>query len=86
MDGLSVECFDCLPHGETYVDMPYTLPDIVRAWPRPDLCGITTNDLIPSIDFESPDSFREEAGGDKVEEARRDDEEVLERRNIATSV
>lgn len=43
---------------------------------------IAVTDLVV---FKEPDGFREETGGDKVQEASRNDQENLDRSHVATS-
>jgi len=52
----------------TYVDMPDTLADVVGARAGADFGSVTSDDLVPGVDLECPDSLGEESGGHKVEE------------------
>jgi len=61
----------------SYIDMPNTLSNIVRASARTTLCSVTTGNLIPCVRFEIPHPFRKQACGHKVEEASRHDKEDL---------
>ena len=57
--------------------MPHALGDVVRSWPGTSLGGVASRKVIPLLGLEIPDGAREEAGGDKIEEACGDDEEDL---------
>ena len=52
----------------TYVDVPHTLADVVGAGAGADFGSITSDNLVPGVDLECPDSLGEESGGHKVEE------------------
>ena len=62
----------------TYIDMPHRLRDIIRARSVADLVRVAANEVAPLLRLEEPDSAREKARGNEVEEARGDDEEVLQ--------
>lgn len=64
--------------GVAAVDMPDTLADIVGTGSRTRFGGITTDDIVPGVVLEVPDGTGEETSGDEVEEAGRDDQEVLQ--------
>lgn len=61
-----------------YVDVPNAVVNIVGAGTVAYFGGIPADNLVPLGAFERPDGAGKEAGGDKVEEAGRDDEEELE--------
>ena len=60
--------------AETYVDMPHRLVNIIRPRAHTELCGIGSDQLLPSVLLKSPHGSREEAGGDQVEQTCRDDQ------------
>jgi len=69
----------------TYVDVPDTLADVVGTGAGANFGSITSDDLVPGVDLESPYTLGEESGGHEVEETGRDDEEVLEACHVTTS-
>ncbi|RDW67574.1 hypothetical protein BP6252_08970 [Coleophoma cylindrospora] len=68
------------------VDMPHAPANIIRTRARSVLRGIAAGDLVPLIGLEEPDSSREQAGGDMVQEARGDGEEESKGRHVAALV
>ena len=66
--------------------MPDTLADIVGTSSRTRFGRITTDDIVPGVVLEVPDCTREETSGDEVEEAGRDDQEVLQGGSVTTSI
>jgi hypothetical protein len=66
--------------------MPNALSDVVATWPCACFCCTFSCELDPSILFEVPDTFRKQAGSHEVEEARRNNEEDLQRRFVAALV
>jgi hypothetical protein len=72
--------------GIAYVDVPHAFPDVVGSWTSAGFYGAFTSESDPRVLLEVPDAFREQAGCDKVQEARRDDEEYLQRRLVAALV
>ena len=58
--------------------MPEALSDIVRSGPGSSLGGIAADDVVPGVGLEISHSSGEEPGCDEVEEAGRDNEEVLQ--------
>lgn len=67
------------------VDVPDTLVDVVRTRARANFCCITSDDVVPGVNFEGPDGFAEESGGDEIQETSGDDEEDLERCCVSSS-
>lgn len=59
------------------IDMPDALPDVVGSCAGASLGSIASGYVVPVLGFEIPDGSREESSSDKVEEAGRDDEEIL---------
>lgn len=72
--------------GVAAVDVPDTLADIVGTSSRTRFGRITTDDIIPGVVLEVPDCTGEETSGDEVEEAGRDDQEVLQGGSVTTSI
>jgi len=66
--------------------MPDTLPDIITPRPSPGLGRALASQLDPRILLEIPHALGEQARSNKVQEARRDDEEDLQRRLVAALV
>lgn len=66
------------------VDVPDTLTNIIRTGPRSRLRSISTDDVVPSVVLEVPDGARKQPSGNKIKEARRDDQEVLQGGSVTT--
>lgn len=62
---------------KTHVDVPDAAANVVRTRSRTQLGRVTADNEVPLVGLEVPDALGEEAGGDEVEEAGREDEEVL---------
>lgn len=57
--------------------MPHALVNVIRAGAGAQLGSIAADNVVPLLRLQVPYRTGEEAGGDEVEEARRDDEEHL---------
>lgn len=66
--------------------MPDTLPNVVRAGSRACFGAVAACQVIPRVHLEIPDTAREEAGSDKIEEAGRDYEKDLQRCCVSASI
>jgi hypothetical protein len=69
----------------TYIQVPYTSVNVVRARSHSELGHILADEGIPATLLEVPYSTGHEAGGDKVQQASRDDKKCLDRAQRATS-
>jgi hypothetical protein len=61
-----------------YVNVPYTLVNIIGSRTRANFYSITSNSIVPSLCFKEPDTSGEETGSHKVKKASGSNEEVLE--------
>lgn len=68
----------CSSSHETYVDMPDTFINVIRARAIPELCSVAADDIVPLLLFEIPNCSGEEAGRHEIQETRRDDKEDLQ--------
>jgi hypothetical protein len=62
----------------THINVPYTLANVIRAWPVAKLIALTVNGDIPSGCFKVPYGTREETGANEIEKTCRQDEKDLQ--------
>lgn len=65
--------------------MPNTSSDVVTSGARAQFGGVAANDLVPLVGFNVPDTFGKEASGNEVKKTGRNEEKVLDRRDVASS-
>ena len=58
--------------------LPDRLIDIIGSRPVSELCGVTADALCPLVGLEEPHSAGEKTSTDKVQQATRSDNEVLD--------
>jgi hypothetical protein len=63
--------------------MPHASSDVVASRARAELSSVAANDFVPLVRLKMPDALREEACSDEVEQACRDEEKVLDGRDVA---